>query len=265
VARFLNSLIADADAQAQARDRKYAVSVEDICAVLEAKSLSPALLFSFSIGDCIVTFNRLLVYVYQENKKKKKVMTPRVSEEVKAILEQTNDPSWRTEMGKAWVEEQILDFYEGLKPTCRVALHHAKMPSTARSVVERLLALGYFRFVAATTSLAEGIHTPCKAVVFHKDSRYLDSVVFLQGSGRAGPRGIEDRGYSITANISPSLQRVEQFHYLCAAGDSRSHYDLGAVAHGRASQVPKVPSDSSGVRARKREGATHAADTPIHQ
>ena len=89
-----------------------------------------------------------------------------------------------------------------MRPFNRVSLHHAMLPNHAKSLVERLVQVGYLRFVSSTSSLAEGVHTPCKSSVFLKDGRYLDETVFMQASGRAGRRGVEDRGYSVVANLS---------------------------------------------------------------
>ncbi|KFQ50895.1 putative ATP-dependent RNA helicase DDX60, partial [Nestor notabilis] len=61
-----------------------------------------------------------------------------------------------------------------------IGYHHASMTSKERQVVEMLFRMGYIKVVTATSSLALGIHMPCKSVVFAEDSVFLDALNYRQ-------------------------------------------------------------------------------------
>lgn len=75
-----------------------------------------------------------------------------------------------------------------------VSYHHAGLHTKMRSCVEMLFRKKCLQVVAATGTLALGIHMPCKTVVFAGDSPYLNSLQYRQMSGRAGRRGFDPVG-----------------------------------------------------------------------
>ncbi|XP_044173202.1 probable ATP-dependent RNA helicase DDX60 isoform X1 [Acropora millepora] len=83
-------------------------------------------------------------------------------------------------------------FKRGLKRG--VSYHHAGLHTKMRSSVEMLFRKKCLQVVAATGTLALGIHMPCKTVVFAGDSPYLNSLQYRQMSGRAGRRGFDPVG-----------------------------------------------------------------------
>lgn len=95
----------------------------------------------------------------------------------------------------------------------RVAYHHSGLSYAARAgVIEPLAKSGQLRVVCATMGLAAGINFSVRSVhvaatKFHDGTgeQSLEPDALLQMFGRAGRRGLDDRGYVITSRQSPSL------------------------------------------------------------
>ena len=98
-------------------------------------------------------------------------------------------------------------FKEGLRRG--VSYHHAGLSNKPRSVVEMLFRKKFVRVVFATSTLALGIHMPCKTVVFANDSVFLNTLQYHQISGRAGRRGYDSIGHVIFFGIPQAkIQRL---------------------------------------------------------
>lgn len=95
-------------------------------------------------------------------------------------------------MNRIWFVKSQDIFRRALKRG--VSYHHAGLGNKKRSCVEMLFRDKCLQVVAATGTLALGIHMPCKTVVFAGDSPYLNSLQYRQMSGRAGRRGFDPVG-----------------------------------------------------------------------
>ncbi|CAF3926964.1 unnamed protein product [Rotaria sp. Silwood1] len=82
-----------------------------------------------------------------------------------------------------------------------VAFHHAGVNKRQRTVVEALFRSGFLKVIFSTSTLASGIHMPCKTVAFVKDSVWFDALYYRQASGRAGRRGFDLQGNIVFLNI----------------------------------------------------------------
>jgi len=85
-----------------------------------------------------------------------------------------------------------------------VAAHHAGMVPAFKEAVERLFSAGHIKLVFATETLALGINMPARAVVLESFSKFtgethelLKAGDYTQLTGRAGRRGIDDRGTAV--------------------------------------------------------------------
>ena len=85
-----------------------------------------------------------------------------------------------------------------------VAAHHAGMVPAFKETVEELFAAGLVKLVFATETLALGINMPAKAVVLEEFSKFtgeghelLRAGDYTQLTGRAGRRGIDERGTAV--------------------------------------------------------------------
>lgn len=86
-----------------------------------------------------------------------------------------------------------------------IGIHHGDLLHIGKEIVEILLQKGLIKLLFATDSFAMGLNMPTKTVVFHsikkfdgKELRYLLSSEYTQMAGRAGRRGLDDRGKVIT-------------------------------------------------------------------
>lgn len=95
----------------------------------------------------------------------------------------------------------------------RVAYHHSGMSFAERSaIIEPLAKAGQLRVVVATMGLAAGINFSVRSVFVGETSyqdgpyqRQIRGDELLQMYGRAGRRGLDKRGYLLTARTSPGL------------------------------------------------------------
>ena len=95
----------------------------------------------------------------------------------------------------------------------RIAYHHSGLSYAARAgVIEPLAKAGQLRVISATMGLAAGINFSVRSVHvaatrFHDGvaERQLAPDELLQMYGRAGRRGLDEKGYLITTRQSPTL------------------------------------------------------------
>ena len=106
-----------------------------------------------------------------------------------------------------------------------VAAHHAGMVPPFKEAVEACFTEGLVKIVFATETLAVGINMPARTVVIEKLSKFTgDHHEFLtpgdytQLTGRAGRRGIDERGYAVVL-WSPFVP----FDQVSALASSRSY------------------------------------------
>jgi superfamily II RNA helicase len=87
---------------------------------------------------------------------------------------------------------------------CGVAAHHAGLVPVFRETVEECFAAGLLKVVFATETLSLGINMPARSVVIERFTKYggagratLTSGEYLQLTGRAGRRGLDEEGHAI--------------------------------------------------------------------
>jgi superfamily II RNA helicase len=87
---------------------------------------------------------------------------------------------------------------------CGVAAHHAGLVPLFRETVEEAFAAGLLKVVFATETLSLGINMPARSVVIERFTKYggagratLTSGEYLQLTGRAGRRGLDEEGHAI--------------------------------------------------------------------
>ncbi len=85
-----------------------------------------------------------------------------------------------------------------------IASHHAGMVPPFKEIVEECFAEGLIKVVFATETLAVGINMPARSVVIDKLSKFtgehhesLSASQFTQLTGRAGRRGLDDKGHAV--------------------------------------------------------------------
>ncbi|MCH2156622.1 MAG: DEAD/DEAH box helicase [Opitutales bacterium] len=102
----------------------------------------------------------------------------------------------------------------------RIAFHHSGLSYPLRAgLIEPLAKNGQLRVVVATNGLGAGINFCMRSVaITSREFRAGDSNVLLRGDellqmfGRAGRRGMDDRGYVLTAPGKPRLTEAAPLH-----------------------------------------------------
>jgi superfamily II RNA helicase len=96
------------------------------------------------------------------------------------------------------------EWLEGLERG--VAAHHAGLVPVFRETVEECFAAGLLKVVFATETLSLGINMPARSVVIERFTKYggsgratLTSGEYLQLTGRAGRRGLDEEGHAVVA------------------------------------------------------------------
>jgi len=113
--------------------------------------------------------------------------------------------------------EQLEPLYRG------IASHHAGILPVWKALVEFLFQAGLIKVVFATETLAAGINMPARTTVVSGLSKRTDSghrllmaSEFLQMSGRAGRRGMDDRGYVVT--VETPFEGAKEAAHLATIG-----------------------------------------------
>ena len=100
---------------------------------------------------------------------------------------------------------RVLGYDEWLEGLERgVSAHHAGLVPVFRETVEECFAAGLLKVVFATETLSLGINMPARSVVIERFSKYggagramLTSGEYLQLTGRAGRRGLDEEGHAV--------------------------------------------------------------------
>ena len=146
-----------------------------------------------------------------------------------------------------------------------IASHHAGMVPVFKEIVERCFAEGLVKVVFATETLALGVNMPARSVVIDKPTKFdgqrtalLRAAQYTQFTGRAGRRGIDDRGWAV-ALWSPECT----FDEMAEMASSRS-FELRSAFRPTYNMVAGLLARMPAGEARKlmaRSFAQHQADT----
>lgn len=158
--------------------------VVDIVSALEHKKMLPAIYFTFSRKKC------------DENAKRCSGLDLLTKEERAKVCEIIDDYL----IDNPYLENNPqIDLLK-----CGVASHHAGLLPGFKVLVEKLFQSHLIKVVFATETLAAGINMPAKTTIISSVSkrgdnghRMLTANEFLQMSGRAGRRGMDDIGYVV--------------------------------------------------------------------
>lgn len=169
--------------------------VKDIVRTLHEKDMLPAIYFTFSRKKCDEQMEKCTSLV---------LVTPEEQKRIKKIVEEylADNPY----LCKNKHIEYVLN---------GVASHHAGLLPGWKVLVEKLFKEGLIKVVFATETLAAGINMPARSTVISSISkrtdtghRTLTASEFLQMSGRAGRRGMDEVGY-VTV-VGTSFQTPEE-------------------------------------------------------
>ncbi|KAG0204721.1 ATP-dependent RNA helicase mtr4 [Mortierella sp. GBA30] len=103
-------------------------------------------------------------------------------------------------------DDRTLPQIEHIIPLLRrgIGIHHAGLLPILKEVIEILFQEGLLKVLFATETFSIGLNMPAKTVVFTsvrkwdgKETRWVSGGEYIQMSGRAGRRGLDDRGIVI--------------------------------------------------------------------
>ncbi len=157
-------------------------TVKDVIRVLHDKDMLPAIYFTFSRKKCDEQMEHCADLC---------LVSPKEQEEIRQIID-----DYIAENPYLYKNKHIEYLLLG------VASHHAGLLPGWKILVEKLFQKGLIKVVFATETLAAGINMPARSTVISSISKRTDSghrtltpSEFLQMSGRAGRRGMDEIGY----------------------------------------------------------------------
>lgn len=169
--------------------------VKDVVRALHEKDMLPAIYFTFSRKKCDEQMEKCANLVLVEPKEQKRI---------KEIVDE-----YLAENPYLYKNKHIEYVLNG------VASHHAGLLPGWKVLIEKLFQEGLIKVVFATETLAAGINMPARSTVISSISKRTDSghrtltaSEFLQMSGRAGRRGMDEVGY-VTV-VGTSFQTPEE-------------------------------------------------------
>lgn len=169
--------------------------VKDVVRVLHEKDMLPAIYFTFSRKKCDEQMEKCSNLV---------LVTPDEQKRIKQIVDE-----YLAENIYLYNNKHIQYVLNG------VASHHAGLLPGWKVLIEKLFQEGLIKVVFATETLAAGINMPARSTVISSISKRTDSghriltaSEFLQMSGRAGRRGMDEIGY-VTV-VGTSFQSPEE-------------------------------------------------------
>ncbi|MDD3593131.1 MAG: DEAD/DEAH box helicase [Candidatus Gastranaerophilales bacterium] len=180
----LNSKIKALPVKNKFSKAKRKTSPATLVEILHRKDMLPAIHFTFSRKKCDA---------YMFECADLRLLTPEEEEELRCTI-------------KEYVyENPYLENHRHLKALyAGVASHHAGLLPSLKVLVEKLFQKGLIKVVFATETLAAGINMPARTTVISSISKRTDSghrkltaSEFLQMSGRAGRRGMDEVGHVV--------------------------------------------------------------------
>lgn len=162
-----------------------APTASDVVQELYNKELLPAIYFVFSRKGCDSSAKECAEL---------KLLTDKESKELNSLIDEAVK-------GNSHLEKhpQLELLRKG------IASHHAGLLPQWKALVEDLFNRALVKVVFSTETLAAGINMPARSTIISTISkrsddghRNLKASEFLQMSGRAGRRGIDDKGYVVT-------------------------------------------------------------------
>ncbi|OII73679.1 ATP-dependent RNA helicase [Cryptosporidium ubiquitum] len=166
------------------------IDLESIVNMCQERSYLPIIVFSFSKKDC--ELNALSL----------KNIDLSTEEEKESI-----DFIFNSALATLAEEDRNIPQVVGMLPLLRrgIGIHHGGLLPVVKEIVELLFGESFIKVLFSTETFSMGINMPAKTVIFTslrkfdgKEYRIVNSGEFIQMSGRAGRRGLDDRGITIT-------------------------------------------------------------------
>jgi len=173
----------------QVRGKGQTTDLYKIIKMIMTRNYQPVIVFSFAKREC--ENNALMLSKLDFNDEEEKEMIQSVY---------TNAISSLSE------DDQQLPQIEHLLPLLKrgIGIHHSGLLPILKEVIEILFQEGLIKVLFATETFSIGLNMPAKTVLFTsvrkfdgKENRWVSGGEYIQMSGRAGRRGLDDRGIVI--------------------------------------------------------------------
>ncbi|KAH8697210.1 putative ATP dependent RNA helicase [Talaromyces proteolyticus] len=169
--------------------KKETSDIYKIVKMIMLKNLNPVIVFSFSKRECEA--NALNMATLSFNDDSEKEMVSKVFDSAIEMLSE---------------EDRNLPQIQNLLPLLRrgIGVHHSGLLPILKETIEILFQEGLIKVLFATETFSIGLNMPAKTVVFTSvrkfdgtGMRWVTPSEFIQMSGRAGRRGLDERGIVI--------------------------------------------------------------------
>lgn len=173
-----------------------------IVKMIMERNFAPVIIFSFSKKDCEIYAMQMAKLDFNTVDEKKLV-----------------DEVFNNAMDVLNEEDRRLPQVENVLPLLRrgIGIHHSGLLPILKETIEILFAEGLIKALFATETFAMGLNMPARTVLFTaprkfdgKDFRWITSGEYIQMSGRAGRRGLDEKGIvilMIDEKVSPAVGR----------------------------------------------------------
>jgi len=197
----MNSKIQD-ETKSKKGKQKAKLAVSQLILVLNRKNMLPAIYFAFSRKKCDMYMEMCAGLRLLSEFEKQRI--------VQIIDEYIIDNPYLAK------NKHLEYLYSG------VAAHHAGLLPAWKGLVEKLFQQGLIKVVFATETLAAGINMPARTTIISSISkrsdeghRTLNANEFLQMSGRAGRRGMDEVGHVVT--VASTYESPEEIALLASS------------------------------------------------
>ncbi|KAF9912565.1 ATP-dependent RNA helicase mtr4 [Linnemannia zychae] len=182
-----NNKVKGADKQDNSTDGPS--DIYKIIKMIQVKNLYPVIVFSFSKRECEALALQMANLGFNSDK------------EGKLVLQVFNNA-----ISSLSENDRTLPQIKHLLPLLQrgIGIHHAGLLPILKEVIEILFQEGLVKVLFATETFSIGLNMPAKTVIFTgvqkfdgEKTRWVSGGEYIQMSGRAGRRGLDDRGVVI--------------------------------------------------------------------
>nr|WCZ58663.1 exosome RNA helicase MTR4 [Seculamonas ecuadoriensis] len=188
-AKALSSLSEDKSKDAKKKPTKGPSDVQRLIRMVLERRFDPVIVFSFSKRECEALAMQLSKLDFADDNEKQ-LISHIFNSAIEGLAE----------------EDRSLPQITNLLPLLKrgIGIHHGGLLPLLKEIVELMFQEGLLKVLFSTETFSMGLNMPAKTVVFTnlrkfdgQEFRWISGGEYVQMSGRAGRRGLDDRGIVI--------------------------------------------------------------------